>query len=69
MSDIIQLPTKTKEKLTALIQQRETINLMINSIVDATRDALEVPDDYKLDDINIGFVKEKDNGFNEQGSH
>lgn len=55
----ILLPAATQERLKALIQQRDQINQLIDTIIATARDLLNVPDDYQIGMIDRGFVPPK----------
>jgi hypothetical protein len=61
--NVIQLPPKTKARLTNLIQQRNQaqivvtgLNSTIEEVVAATRELMDIPDTWTLDDIEKGFI-------------
>ncbi len=60
---IIAIPPKTKAKLTSLIAQRDQLqtalngaNAAIDGIVEAMRETMNVPDTWKLENLDRGFV-------------
>ena len=60
---VIQIPPKTKTKLTALIAQRDQLQVALNgvngtieSVVEAMRETMNVPDTWTLENLDRGFV-------------
>jgi hypothetical protein len=60
---VILIPPKTKAKLTALIAQRDQLQVALNgvtsnleNIVDAMRETMNVPETWRLDNLDAGFV-------------
>jgi hypothetical protein len=56
----ILLPPKTVARLEPLINQRQMVQAQIDAIVFTARDLLDVPDDYVINDIRLGFVPPAD---------
>ena len=53
---IIPLPPKTAGTLRELVSAQRTLQAQIDAIVNTARDLLNVPDDYMIDNIDVGFV-------------
>ena len=53
---VIPLPPKTQATLQNLINGQRTLQAQIDAIVNTARDLLSVPDDYTIDNIDVGFV-------------
>lgn len=56
MADSMALPEKSRALLAELIRERDRINGLIEAVVQATRAALDVPEDYTLPSVEAGFV-------------
>ncbi len=61
--NVIQLPPKTKARLTSLIQQRNQAQIVatgyqatVDEVVAATRELMDIPETWTLDDIEKGFI-------------
>lgn len=53
---VIQVPPKTKAKLSELILERNRLNAMIDGIVDVLRETRDVPPDWQLYNLDVGFA-------------
>ncbi len=51
----IQLPPKTIVMLENLINQQQLIQAQINAVLATARDLLNVPDDFVLQSLAVGF--------------
>lgn len=51
----IPLPPTTRQRVEALINQRQTIGLQIEAIILTARDTMDVPEEYVLRNTGIGF--------------
>ena len=56
MAQAIQLPTPTRERLEALIRSQQETQRVIEATVQAVRESLEIPDDWTISDVRVGFV-------------
>ena len=52
----IPLPQPTIDRLTELLRQKATIDAVIDTTVQTAREALNVPADYVIGDVRVGFV-------------
>ena len=52
----IPFPPKTAATLRELVGAQRTLQAQIDAIVNTARDLLNVPDDYTIDNIDVGFV-------------
>lgn len=55
MSSPIAIPPKTQARLAELVTAGQSIQGQIDGIVMALREAQNVPDNYQLRDVRIGF--------------
>lgn len=53
----IAIPPKTQQRLTDLVNTQQNVQNIINAILDTLRETLEVPDDYEVRDIRVGFIR------------
>lgn len=53
---VIAIPPKTKAKLSELILERNRITGTIDGLVDALREAMNVPDSWQLYNLDVGFA-------------
>lgn len=51
----IPVPIKTAERLRFLIGQRDQLNMMIDVVVATASELLDVPPDYELFNIDVGW--------------
>lgn len=56
MTQTVPLPPPTRERLENLVRAQQETQRLIDAIVQATRDALQVPDDWTISDVRVGFV-------------
>lgn len=56
MTQAIQLPDKTRERLENLIRSQQEAQRLIDAIVATARESLDVPDDWMIGDVRAGFV-------------
>lgn len=49
------LPTRTVERLTELLRQKQALDVAIDATIATAREALNVPDDWIITDIRSGF--------------
>ena len=56
MTQAIQLPEKTRERLENLIRSQQEAQRLIDAIVATAREAMDVPDDWTIGDVRAGFV-------------
>jgi len=56
MDKAIRIPERSRQNLAELSRQSQTIKAQFDAIIITLRDALSVPDDHILADIEIGFV-------------
>jgi len=56
MSNIIALPERTRERLAELIRQRDITGALIDTTIMTAREAMDVPDDWTINDVRVGFV-------------
>jgi hypothetical protein len=54
------LPVPTLDRLTALIQQRQQVESLIEVTIQTARETLGVPAGYVIGDIRAGFVAPTD---------
>lgn len=52
----IQLPPQTQERLQQLILQRDSAAAHIQQILQTAKELLDVPDDWTIANINVGFM-------------
>ena len=57
---VIPLPPKTRERLAELIRQRDVVTALIDTTIATAREALEVPDNWQIADVQTGFVPPAD---------
>lgn len=55
----IQLPPQTRSRIEALLAQRNTLQNLLNAIIDTAAEALQVPPDYELRDLNVGWQQKE----------
>lgn len=51
----IAIPPKTLQRLGDMLQAFNALNAQINAVDQTLREALNVPSDYELNDLRIGF--------------
>lgn len=56
MNNTIKLPQPTLTRLTELIRQRDMVTALIDNTIATAREVLEVPDDWTISDVRVGFV-------------
>jgi hypothetical protein len=56
MTQAIQLHDKTRERLENLIRSQQEAQRLIDVIVATARESLDVPDDWTIGDVRVGFV-------------
>lgn len=56
MTNAIPLPKPTLERLTEYIRQRDMMTALIDTTLATAREVLEVPDDWQISDVRVGFV-------------
>jgi hypothetical protein len=56
MMQAVQLPPRTLERLSELLRQRDVTTALIDTTITTAREALEVPDDWDIRDVRVGFV-------------
>jgi hypothetical protein len=56
MTNAIALPEKTQERLENLVRTQQETQRLIDTIVATAREALNVPDDWTISDVRVGFV-------------
>lgn len=54
--EAIPIPAPTRERLERMITERDRIGALIDATLLAVREALEVPQDYVIRDLESGFV-------------
>jgi hypothetical protein len=50
------LPAPTRQRLGVWMQQRQQLTELINATVAASREALDVPPHWVINDVNEGFI-------------
>lgn len=56
MTQAIQLPQPTRERLENLIRSQQEAQRLIDVIVATARETLDVPDGWTIGDVRAGFV-------------
>ena len=55
MTNTIPVPPRTADRLKELIAQRNQLNMMIDVVVATASELLDVPPDYELFNIDVGW--------------
>lgn len=56
LTQAIALPEKTQERLENLVRAQQETQRLIDVIVATAREAMDVPDDWQISDVRVGFV-------------